>query len=110
MTKPISPDEVVAKKTATIPDEVFDAFNEVIGAHWNGSESTFSQDEVVGVILSKLGDRLTSAELFKNHYLDVEPSYRAAGWIVEYDKPAYCETYAANFTFRKKRQTRKKKS
>jgi hypothetical protein len=31
--------------------------------------------------------------------LDIEPIYREAGWIVEYDKPAYCENYDANFTF-----------
>jgi hypothetical protein len=103
MTKPISPNEVVSTKTASIPAEVFDGFNEVIGAHWDGHSSTFTQDEVVEVILQKLGDRMTRQELFDRHYLDVEPSYRAAGWHVEYDKPAYCETYAANFTFRKKR-------
>jgi len=107
MTKPLSPDDVVAKKTSSIPSEVFDAFNEVIGAHWNGRESNFTQDEVVAVILQKLGDRITRQALFDRGYLDIESSYRAEGWRVEYDKPAYCETYAANFTFRK---TRKKMS
>jgi hypothetical protein len=32
--------------------------------------------------------------------LDIEDTYREAGWKVEYDKPAYCENYPANFTFR----------
>lgn len=102
MTKPIAPDDVVAAKTATIPDEVFEAFNEAIARHWNGRTSTFTQDEVVKAIELKLNGRMTKQELFANGCLDVEDSYRALGWTVDYDKPGYCETYAANFTFKKK--------
>ncbi len=45
---------------------------------------------------------MSSSEIYERHLLDVEPSYRAEGWEVEYDKPGYNETYEATFTFRKK--------
>jgi hypothetical protein len=34
--------------------------------------------------------------------MDFEPFYEKAGWKVVYDKPGYCESYAANFTFTRK--------
>lgn len=34
-----------------------------------------------------------------NHH--VEAAYEAVGWEVVYDKPVYCEAYAASFTFAK---------
>lgn len=42
-------------------------------------------------------------ELFDKGWMDIEPIYRKSGWRVEYDKPAYNETYPATFTFSKKR-------
>ena len=42
-------------------------------------------------------------ELFDNHYLDIEPAYRNAGWKVEFDKPGYNETYDSYFVFSKKK-------
>lgn len=101
MTKPIKPSEVVAlKTTAVIPGEVFAAFNEAIARHWDGKVSTFTQDEVVEAIRARIP--LTErAWIYQNKWLDVEPSYRAEGWVVEYDKPVFDESYKATFTFRK---------
>ncbi len=44
---------------------------------------------------------VTSTTVCDNHWLDVEDVYREAGWVVEYDKPGYCESYEATFTFKK---------
>ena len=43
--------------------------------------------------------KLKRADVFSNHWLDVEDIYREQGWNVEYDKPTYNETYDAYFVF-----------
>lgn len=102
---PISPDEV-EQVQSTIPDEVFEAFNEAIAANWHGHSAMFKQDVVVTAALAKLKQRLphiTRSQIFDKHWLDVEPAYEAKGWHVDYDKPGYNESYhPATFTFRKK--------
>lgn len=101
---PISPKEIDQIKSA-IPEEVFDAFNELIAANWTGRSATFKQDDVVPVALKKLKQRLpnmTRAKMFENHWLDVESAYRTKGWRVNYDKPGFNESYPATFTFEKK--------
>jgi hypothetical protein len=100
--KPIRPDEVVALKATLIPDEVIEAFNELIAENMSGGSSSFTQDKVVTRILSKMPDTSRDA-LYDNHWLDVEDVYRAEGWKVEYDKPGYCETYSASFAFSRKK-------
>lgn len=100
--KPISPDEVVASKV--IPDEVIAAFNTLIAKEWNGRNANFKQDEVIVEVIKNFkasGKLVTRQQIFDEHYLDVEGLFEKAGWEVEYDKPAYCEDYDANFTFSK---------
>ena len=101
--KPINLKDVVAKKKAQLPPEVLDAFNELIAEHFDGTSSSFEQKEVVSRIRKKFGGKYTSQQLFDRNWLDVEPIYRKEGWKVEYDKPAYCESYEATFEFTKKR-------
>lgn len=97
--KPITPAEVVMHKTGAIAPEVFDAINDLIARKWDGNEARVGQAEVVLAIQNRL--RIERHEIFQRGYLDVEESYRAAGWHVEYDKPAYCETYEPFFTFKR---------
>jgi len=54
MSKPITPSEITKAKKEAIPDEVFDAFNELIAKHWNGHSATIKQTEVANLIASKL--------------------------------------------------------
>jgi hypothetical protein len=103
VTKPISPSDVGKAKTSRFPPAVLEAFNEAIAKHWDGRAATFTQREVADAIAAKLPD-VTREQIYENRWLDVEDSYRASGWQVEYDKPGYCETYEARFTF--KRRTR----
>lgn len=102
MTRPIKPSELIGAKKKSFPDAVLEGFNELIVEKWDGTSSTFTQDAVIERILSKDGT-LTRGSLFAKGLLDVEPVYEAAGWRVEYDKPGYCETYSATFTFKKRR-------
>jgi hypothetical protein len=99
--KPITPKEVSKGKLDSFPDKVIEAFNELIAKHWDGRESHFKQDEVVALIRRKMD--MSSSQIFENNWLDVEDTYRKAGWTVEYDSPAYCEDYPATFKFTKKR-------
>lgn len=99
MSGPIKPDDVTQKKTSTIPDVVFDAFNETIAKHWDGRVARFEQREVVALITAK---GISSTDAYAKKYLDVEESYRAVGWSVEYDRPGYNETYEPTFTFQRR--------
>lgn len=98
--RPITPAEVVAKKTENIPPEVFEVFNDLIAERWDGHRATIYQKDIVARLKAKLPEERRS-QIFERHWLDVEPSYRKAGWTVVYDKPGYCETYEPNFTFTK---------
>ena len=98
MVEPIKPSEIVQ----IIPEWVIEGANECITAHYVElrKESHFTQDELVTFIMKHAPEDVERDTLFKNHWLDIEPTYRRAGWIVEFDQPAYCESYDANFTFK----------
>lgn len=96
--KPISPKEVANEKQRLFPNEVFEAFNEMIvqNAGGGGGRISVDQGEVVDLMVKK---GLNRDLIFKNGWLDVEDVYRKAGWKVEYDKPGYNEDYSAYFIF-----------
>lgn len=99
--RPISPGEVTAAKKSALPGAVLEGFNAEIARRWDGGQAVVKQSDVIVAIL-RIDSTLTRDQLFDCGWLDVEPIYRAAGWSVRYDKPAYNETYPATFTFRKK--------
>jgi hypothetical protein len=46
----------------------------------------------------------TRKDIFDKGWLDIEDIYRAADWVVAYDKPGFNEThFEANYTFSKKK-------
>lgn len=103
---PITPDEVVKAKEKSIPGEVIKAFNDLIIEKWNGSSATIKQKYAISKICTLMNDHMpekviTSDLIFKSGWLNIEDVFRSHGWNVEYDKPAYCETYDAFFTFTK---------
>lgn len=99
MVKPITPSQVIKKKKDGIPDFVIEAFNTLIAKNFNGHSSTLRQEDVLQVILAASPEGTTSDKVFDEHWLDVEDIFRKAGWDVEYDKPAYNETYEPTFKF-----------
>ena len=117
MTKPISPDEVVAVKEKIIPKEVIEAFNEIISKNWNGTSSMFKQKDIVNLILTKMNEKIESITstndmesivfakkyIYENKLLDIEPIYENNGWDVYYNKPALYETYEPTFRFSRKK-------
>lgn len=92
-TRPIGPDDV----QKSIPDFVIEAVNELINEK--------HKDGGFNILQSLIKDRIMSKteQDFDWAWMDFEPIYRNAGWNVSYDKPAYCETYEAYFTFSKRK-------
>lgn len=99
--RPIQPQQIIP----TFPDEVLQAFNELLQEGGNSNDITIKQDTAMDRILEKFsanGKSISRHDIFDKHWLDVEDTYRNAGWKVKFDKPAYCETYDAYFVFSKK--------
>jgi hypothetical protein len=101
--KPIKPEEILERKAETIPDEMFQAINELIALKWNGSSATFRQDDLIEKYFEITGQSNLESNrqvLFNKHLLDFEDIYRKEGWHVYYNKPAYNESYHATFEFK----------
>ena len=99
--KPISPSECAKQQMNNLPDQVIACWNRVIAEHFNGRSSTFKQDEIVQALMDEM--KVTRERVFANQsWLNVEPLYEVAGWMVEYDRPAYNESYPATFRFTSK--------
>lgn len=100
---PITPAEAKSQRAASIPPEVFEAFNKLIVENLSSDGgATFTQDSVIDILLRGYLPECRETRrraLFDLGYLDVEDVYRAAGWKVTYDKPAYNEEGKARFTF-----------
>ena len=96
--KALTPAEIESGRI--IPDYVFDIFNTLIAKSYANGQAKVMQNEVVAIICTMIG--LTRQQVFNQRLLDVEQTYRAAGWTVVYDKPGYNEDYEAYFLFTKK--------
>lgn len=102
MVKPLKPSDIGEAKKKVIPDEVIEVFNELIAVKYTNGRALFKQKDVVARICSKMNMRaMEENTIFENGWLNVEEMYRAEGWKVTYDKPAYSESYDATFEFRK---------
>ena len=101
MTKPITPKDVESAKTSHTLPLIIEAANELIVEKWNGYNATFTLRELGTRARAKLG--MQEDQEFERGQLDIEPIFRKAGWIVEYDRPGYNENYEAHFIFKKRR-------
>lgn len=98
MSRPIRPEEVVC---TGIPDNVIEAFNELIQENVRGKRAVILREEIIERILSKYYEEplVTRETIFSNDWLGVEDLFRDAGWQVVYDKPSLYDSYPATFTF-----------
>ena len=81
--KPITPQQAMQYKLDKIPDFVYEAFNELIQETFNGNRAFILQNDIMDRVLTKT-DTYDRQGIFNNHFMDVEPKYREAGWTVEY--------------------------
>lgn len=111
--KPISPEDIQKGNfEIKFPPAVIEAFNELIVKDYSPTtrRAVVYQDAAMELVLSKLNANdihgqiptYSRSDVFNNKWLDVENVYRAQGWSVYYDKPAYNESYSAYFEFTKK--------
>ncbi len=98
---PIRPADVGVKQRTVFPSFVFEAFNAEIAAKYVDDRAEVLQKDVIRKMM-ELGN-IDRARVFAEGYLNVEEAYRAVGWSVRYDKPAYDESYDSFFVFKKKR-------
>ena len=103
MTKPISPDEISKAKIQYFPSFVFEAVNMLLAAKFSNSSATILQKDIKAKIFELAPEDFKSADIYKLGWLNFEEVYESQGWEVTYDKPAYNETYDANFTFKVKK-------
>ena len=95
--KPITKEEAKAAKILAIPEEVIEAFNELIIEEMNTSGIAIIKcQQAIDRILQKMPLETDVV----NRWLDVEPIFEEAGWKVEYDQPGYNESYEAYYTFK----------
>lgn len=99
--KPITPKEAATNTLNSISPLMIQAVNECIITHLSNGVAAIEQS----TIINRFNE--LSAEPFvfsKNRqWLDFEPLFEKAGWEVEYDKPAYNESYESKFTFKSKK-------
>ena len=96
--KPITPQEALDMKITSIPDVVIETVNAMIAERMTKSgHVTLLQKDIVERI--RASSPYTKEHIYAGQWLDFEPFYEAAGWKVVYDKPAYDESYEANFKF-----------
>lgn len=96
--KPVSPAEAKKLKERNIPDAVIKAFNEQIAKELTVNGRAVVKQCVVVEEICASG--ISKKDIYANNWLDVEDMYRAEGWQVIYDKPAYNETYEPAFIFK----------
>ena len=101
MVKPLAPADVVSAQVAGFPDFVIETWNAVIAKNWSGTQSRIMQKDMVFELIAASPSLINGQDVFSNRWLDIEAIYRLEGWIVEYDKPAYNESYDAYFLFKK---------
>ena len=95
--KPLTPKEVL--DNPEIPNYVIEAINDLLRQKYRGKPCVITQQLIVKRIMDKAPEGVTKATLVDNGYMDFEPLYKKFGWDVVYDKPGYCESGSAKFTF-----------
>lgn len=101
MVKPLAPADVGYAQAELFPDFVIETWNTVIAKHWSGTQSRIEQDDIILELIAASPMLVDRGDVFARHWLDIEDLYRAEGWVVEYDKPAYNESYDPYFVFKK---------
>lgn len=98
-TNAVTPKELGATAGDDIPEVVIKAVNNLLKKQYRrGRSVTLKQDDIVDEIL-RLEEDTHRDHIFDYGWLDFEPVFERAGWRVDYDKPAYCESYPAIFKF-----------
>ena len=101
----ITPEEAEKARKSSIPDYVFQAFNELLAENFYDVGTIIYQHEALKRIINLYPSIIENDKdsivnsLFVNHWLDVEKFYERAGWEVTFYKPAYYEDFDPYYKF-----------
>lgn len=97
----ISPREAVDRFASEIPPEVIECWNEELMANLRVRGKYASSNCLYSNISKRIQAKLniSSQEVNRRGWLDIEDIFRAKGWEVSSDIPGYNESYSANVTF-----------
>lgn len=106
--KPFTPADAEKAKKHHMHPIMIDAVNELLGENYNkAGRVKIYQEDVIQRALQLFKERIggsaiTEQNIYDYGWLDFEDIFRNAGWNVQYDRPAYYETYKAYYMFTKK--------
>ena len=69
--RPITPEEVRARRIDFIPSIIFETINTMICEEFDGKSVTLKQDDILNRVCNECSG-LTRQEIFNKHYLDIE--------------------------------------
>ena len=101
----ITPEEAEKARKSSIPDYVFQAFNELLTENFYNVGTIIYQHEALKRILSLYPSIIENDKdsivnsLFVNHWLDVEKFYERSGWEVTFYEPSYYEDFDPYYKF-----------
>ena len=101
----ITPEEAEKAKISSIPDYVFQAFNELLAENFAEYGTIIYQHEVLKRIINIYPHIIENEKdsivnsLFVNHWLDIEKFYERAGWEVTFFQPSYYEDFDPYYKF-----------
>lgn len=100
----IKPEDINKAKAKLLNKDVEQAVDFLLARNWTGTSSTIILKDICkkAFEIANPADMIYEAYeryLYDNKMLDIEEAYREAGWKVYFDRPAYNETYQANFMF-----------
>ncbi len=101
MTLPFAPQEARESNACSIPVVIINAVNKLLAENIGmGRTVTLKQDDILEAAGAGKDNNQFRQQIFDRGWLNLENVYSKYGWKVTYDKPAYCETYPATFTFK----------
>lgn len=104
MIKALSPSEVIAANKSAVASKAFDVvtgvFNSLLQEAFDGKSAVITQSAAVEAVARTMG--IPRDEVFSNGYLNVEHSFRRAGWRCNYVKPDFNSLDEARFIFEPK--------
>lgn len=100
-----TPNEAIEAFHNKIPEEVLECWNETIVSNLkltsNEVKSVCFLKDISAKIQTRMG--ITSSELEKRGWLNLESFFEKKGWKVSIDKPGYNESYSTTITFSAKK-------
>lgn len=98
---PITPRQAFNPMLHEIQPGIVDVVNELLRQKFDGRQALILQEDIVALFNERYPD-YERERIFREKQLNIEQLYRDSGWIVEYEKPLYYETFPARFIFKAK--------